>query len=354
MDVKPELVPRVSIIIVNWNGLRHLKPLFDSIKKLDFDKKKLEVLMVDNASTDESVSFTKKNYSSIRILRLDQNYGFCGGNNRGIAEAKGDYILLLNNDVVVDKNLLNALLAGFSSPEVGAVGGKVYEWNEKNPAFSTKNRISSSWPKISPWRCIPFSFTDERPAGSVDYLPGCMLMVRKKLIEEIGSIDEDYQAYFEETDWCARMIRAGHKPFYTPDAMIWHRFLATANAISPDFNHRMMTRNRIRFVLKNFDFLRLFFFLLYYPFEVIWKFLRLNFIILRSVISTPVQRAHDILVISYYSRDLKFVFQSILWNLTNLPRTLQARSIDLGRLKNRQSYNLNLPLRNVAPNRRDL
>lgn len=354
MDVKQEIAPSVSILVVNWNGIRHLRPLFESIGKIDFDKKKFEVLMVDNASTDDSVSFTTKNFPWVRVIQLDKNYGFCGGNNRGINEARGEYVLLLNNDVVVDKDLLGALLKGFSSPLVAAVGGKVYQWNDQNPAFNRNNVISSSWPKISPWRAIPFNFTDERPTSPVDYLPGCVIMVKKNVIEEVGFLDEEYVAYFEETDWCARMIRAGYTVSYVPEAMVWHRVGATGAELSNDFNHRMMVRNRIRFVLKNFDLLNVLFFFLYYPFEVLWKFFRLNLLIVTSLYSNSQQRAHAILSITYYSSDLKFVFQSIYWNIIHITSTILARWRDFKRIKNRRSYNWNLPLSNIDPNRRDL
>ena len=345
----------VSIIIVNWNGIAHLKPLFESIEKLDFDKKKLEVIMVDNASSDDSVKFIEGNFKQAKVLKLDKNYGFCVGNNRGIEQAKGDYILLLNNDTVVDKNLLFALLKGFEKHKTaGAVGGKVYEWNEENPAFGTKNKISSSWPKIRPFTAKPFNFTDEQDDHPVDYLPGCMMMVKKEVIEKVGLLDESYDAYFEETDLCARIIRAGYDLIYLKDAMIWHRVAASSKTISRDFNHKMMARNRVRFVLKNFDLAYLLFFAIYYPLEVIFKFLRLNYLILKSVFSSPGKRGYLVLVIAYYAADLKFVFHSIIWNLMNLPQTVQARFRDLGKIKNRRSYNRNLPLSGVMPNRRDL
>ena len=123
-------LPFVSIITVNFNGIFFLKTLFDSIASLDYPKEKLQVIMVDNGSTDCSVSFVKINYPKVNILEIKKNLGFAGGNNAGIKIAKGDYIAFINNDCMVEKSWLLSLINTLKEKEgknikIGGAGSKV-------------------------------------------------------------------------------------------------------------------------------------------------------------------------------------------------------------------------------------
>jgi GT2 family glycosyltransferase len=121
--------PLISILTVNWNGKRYLDDLFNSIFSLNYPMEKLQVLMVDNNSSDDSVKYVKENFPAVEILELDENRGYAGGNNEGFKKAKGKYIALINNDCVADPNWLGEMLSIFNrskdEAKIGAVGPKV-------------------------------------------------------------------------------------------------------------------------------------------------------------------------------------------------------------------------------------
>jgi len=121
--------PSISIITVNYNGLRFLKNLFNSILNLNYPEDKIQVIMVDNGSTDGSVEFVRSNFPEVEVLVLNKNSGYAGGNNEGFKHARGQYVALINNDCIVDANWLTAMLNTVNSTsgedKVGAVSSKV-------------------------------------------------------------------------------------------------------------------------------------------------------------------------------------------------------------------------------------
>jgi len=121
--------PLISILTVNWNGKRYLDDLFSSIFSLNYPMEKLQVMMVDNNSSDDSIKYVKKKFPSVEIVELDKNHGYAGGNNEGFKRAKGKYIALINNDCVADPDWLGEMLSIFDKStddaKIGAVGPKV-------------------------------------------------------------------------------------------------------------------------------------------------------------------------------------------------------------------------------------
>ena len=121
--------PLISILTVNWNGKRYLDDLFSSIFSLNYPMEKLQVLMVDNNSSDDSVKYVKEKFPAVEIVELDENRGYAGGNNEGFKRAKGKYIALINNDCVADPDWLGEMLDIFNrstdEAKIGAVGPKV-------------------------------------------------------------------------------------------------------------------------------------------------------------------------------------------------------------------------------------
>lgn len=119
-------VPFTSIIIINYNGKHHLQDCLLSVFNINYPKKKYEVILVDNDSQDDSVAFIKKEYPQVKLIESKQNLGFAGGNNLGFSKARGEYIVLLNNDTIVDKNWLKELAKTADSKNVGIVSSKLY------------------------------------------------------------------------------------------------------------------------------------------------------------------------------------------------------------------------------------
>jgi GT2 family glycosyltransferase len=255
--------PKVSIIVLNWNTLDYTLNCIKSLKKLNY--KNFDIVVVDNGSKDNSVKVLR-NVKGIKLIENKKNLGFAEGNNVGARYAleKGaDYIFLLNNDTIVDKNLVKELVkVAESDPKIGIVGPKIYYINSKNLWFAGgKFNLF-----IGDARHIGANKIDKGQFNvikKVDYTSGCAFLIKKRVIDEIGLIDPYYFIYYEETDWCARAKARGYKILYVPKAKLWHKVSASTKASSP-FMIRLNIRNRLVFMKKNAKWYHWITFLLFY------------------------------------------------------------------------------------------
>jgi len=312
----------VSIIIVNWNAKAYLKGCLESILSQTFTD--YEIILVDNASSDDSVTFVKDNFPQVKIIQNKDNVGFAEGNNIGIENSSGKIIALFNPDAVAEKDWLSILVSILqSSKKIAAVTGKMYYLGDQYG----KDAVFCTWSKIDPYSAAPYNFHNDEPVSKVDYLSGAAMAIKRDVLENIGLMDSDYFLYFEESDLCARMIKAGYDLMYVPRAIVWHAVSPLSNSENKIY---YMERSRIRFALKNFD-----------PSYVVSFF----FIFLGEtlfVIFRDIKNRH-------FSRT-KTRFRAISWNLSNFKNTLRARRKHLLILEKNgtvQSYNKNLPLRSV-------
>ncbi len=229
--------PFISIIIVNWNAVHHLKRFLPSVVATNYPN--FEIILADNASTDESVLFTKTTFPDIRVHILDQNYGYCGGNNRAAAVAKGEILLFLNNDVAVDSQWLTELAPAFNSPEIGIVQPKLRsflnpDWFEYAGAAGgfidalgypfCRGRIFDNLEQDQLQYEIP---------GPIFWASGAAFAIRKSLFEELGGFDEDFEFHMEEIDLSWRALRNGHLVWYMPKSVVFHLGGGSLNALSP-------------------------------------------------------------------------------------------------------------------------
>lgn len=296
--------PKVAIIVLNWNGWQDTIECLESLYQITYPN--YEVIVVDNGSENESVEkikeyvdgklpvesrffeYTTKNKplqyfecslkeaetvdgrteetvfclspkKRLILIKNDKNYGFAEGNNIGIRHAfktiNPGYILLLNNDTVVDRNFLRELINVTESDDMIAFAGPknyYYDYHGRT------NVLNFAGGKIIMWR----GKTEQRGRGeldvgqydtiaNVDFILGACLLARKEIIETIGLLDPVYFLYWEETDWCTRAKNAGYKLQYIPNAKIWHKIGASS---TPQINSKIeyyRTRNRSRFVMKN-------------------------------------------------------------------------------------------------------
>jgi len=315
--------PLVSIIVVNWNGIKYIKECLDSLSNLSYSN--YEIILVDNASSDGSVELVEKNYPTVKLIRNKENLGFAEGNNIGIKETKGDLIALFNPDAIAEKEWLSSLVSVLQSSEtIGAVAGKIYYYGDK---FG-KNAVFCTWSKVDPHSASPYNFHKNEPVSKVDYLSGAAMVVKRTVIDKIGFLDPNYFLYFDETDWCARMIRAGYDLVYVPTAIAWHVVSASVDNLLKKTYY--MERSRIRFALKNFD-------TSYIPVFVFIFLSESFFIFFRDVRNRNFART-------------KVRARAILWNLSNLGFTLKRRNSDMYILKKNcqvRSYNKSLPLREL-------
>jgi GT2 family glycosyltransferase len=226
----------LSIVIVNWNVkdlLRNcLQSLFDAFQTAS--SLTTEIIIVDNASTDGSPQMVRDEFSPVHLIASDKNLGYAGGNNTGIAAAKGRYIFILNPDTVVQPGALVAMVEYMDShPAVGALGPQLL-WPD-GTVQSSRRRFptlgSLFWESTLLGQWFPrnrhvqrYHLSDILPdhTQKVDWVVGAALMIRREIWQQIGSIDEDYFMYFEETDWCRRSAKAGWEVHYVPTAQVVH------------------------------------------------------------------------------------------------------------------------------------
>jgi GT2 family glycosyltransferase len=280
-----------------------------------------EIILVDNASTDGSLDLVRKSYTTVKVIESGRNLGFAGGTNLGIKEAKGELIALFNQDAVADKNWLETLISAInSSNDIVAVAGKIFYWGDEQE----RKKIFCTWAKVDPRKALAYNFFDDRPEADVDYLPGCAMLMKKKALDEIGMLDEGYFLYFEETDWCARAIRAGYRLVYVPNAKAWH---VVSGSVESGAKLAFIMRNRIRFALKNFDVLCIPVFTIELMVEVY-----------KTVLKGAQGEGFG---------HISVIMKALGWNCIHLIGTFMARRRDLSRITNGRSYNRSLPLRNV-------
>ncbi len=206
-------LPELSVVIVNYNGVSFLKECINSLRD-NLSGISFEIIVVDNNSEDESCHYIKQNFPDVRLIESKQNLGFGKANNLGVKNAKGETILLLNNDTILQDHLLPAIETLYEKPENGIVAINMMD--------SQKNYISAVGRFPSPLRLIKISMlSDQRKAFktgnfdsklySVDWVSGAFMLIRKSDYEHINGFDTDYFMYVEDVDLCKRMADIGKK-----------------------------------------------------------------------------------------------------------------------------------------------
>lgn len=221
----------LSIIIVNYNGLKFLLDCIASIEK--YADVPYEIIVVDNASCDGSIELLKERYPQVRLIESGCNSGFAVGNNMGGRAAIGDLFLLLNNDTKLLTSLKPAVKRFEEDKRIGALGCRMY-FNDRSFQDSmgfehTPLRVVLTWTGLHRlttsllFREIDFDRARyEKVQDNVDWVSGAFLMTRKDLWEQLGGLDEKYFMYVEDADYCKRVRDAGCRVVYTPEVEIIH------------------------------------------------------------------------------------------------------------------------------------
>jgi GT2 family glycosyltransferase len=222
--------PLVAVILVNWNGKDLTADCLSSLRRVTYTN--FRVLVVDNASSDGSVTALQRSYPEVDILPLPSNRRFAGGNNAGIARAlaaEAEFIVLLNNDTIADPEFLTMLVEAFQSdPRAGMIAPKILYHDHPD-------RLWYAGGEISFWRGTMHHIgIRETDAGQHDvrretgYATGCCLLTSRTVIRQIGLLDESYFMYGEDADWCMRARNAGYRILYEPRARVWHKVSVSA------------------------------------------------------------------------------------------------------------------------------
>jgi GT2 family glycosyltransferase len=259
----PDLL--VSVVIVNRDGRSHLEGCLGSLARQTYQP--LEVIVVDNGSADDSISFVKSNYPETKILELGENRGFSVANNIGIAAAEGDWVFLLNNDTVLAPTCVSEMIcAQIGQTQVAAIVPKMRFL--ALPAF-----INSIGNHVGPrsWGSDNFigyldlgQFDDIKEVPSACF--GAALLSRDAL-EAIGLLDLAYFFYYEDADWSYRARAYGYRILAAPRAMLYHKFGASMKALESDYKLALVVQNRLRYVVKNLGWKRVLQFVFNYTLE---------------------------------------------------------------------------------------
>lgn len=243
--------PLVSIVLVNWNGLEDTKVCLEYIRKQTYSN--IKIIVVDNGSKDGSVDYLETIHD-ITLLKNSKNLGFTGGHITGYTAVEGEYVLLLNNDAVMDTEYVERGVAYLQmDSSIAVLGGRAYQWNENNPLLDKTNSFYA-YQDINPITAEGiFRQVDEGIPRDVNNVSGSCVFIRRSVINEVGYLHDPFFAYYEESDLFARIKRAGHRIVYHPELVIWHANGKTAARKGSSFSFYMMMRNRFRFAVRNFD-----------------------------------------------------------------------------------------------------
>jgi len=297
-----ENLPLVSVVVLNFNGLRYLerglKECLDSVLETDYPN--LEVIFVDNGSSDGSPDFVRQNFkeSEIKVI-INKHNIIAEGYNRGIKASRGKYIALLSNDMIFEPDWLRQITKLMErEPQIGIAGGKrmLYGTSDIIDGIGNNLCLCGRTSGVGKFEIDRGQYNTVR--DDLDYIGGAVVVARK-VLHEIGLFDPDYIIFFEDVELCFRIRKQGYKVVYVPDAVLWHKRFQTIQGIDPVGHHMeyMSYRSRIRFVI-------------------------IHFVIIR-ILSTLVIDLASLMLSNPVSKRL--FLKAYWWNLKNIGTTLKRR-----------------------------
>lgn len=250
MAKRHKYYPLVSIITVNYNQTQVTCALLESLNKISYPN--FEVIVVDNHSTEDDPTKIKQLFPNIVFIENPINYGFAAGNNYGLMRARGDYVLLLNNDIEVPSNFMEPLIDKLEqNPGIGAVSPKIKFYYQPDTiqyaGYNPISKVTMRNSAIGYW---------EKDLGQYDkdyetaYTHGAAMMVPMRVVKEIGLMSYIFFLYYEEADWCARIKQAGYKIYYVGTSYVLHKESVSTGKLSA-LKIYYQNRNRIVFMRRN-------------------------------------------------------------------------------------------------------
>ena len=244
-------LPRVAIVVLNYNGRHHLAGCFESLAELDYPKQKLEAVLVDNASTDGSLEEMRAKHAWVRVVANDHNTGFSAGCNQGADVAQeAEVIVFLNNDMRVARDWLSELVAPIVRKECAATTAKMFSWDGKliNSAGGGMNFHGIG---------IQHGYMEEPgPEHDVPRLSlfacGGAMAIDREVFFDVGGFDQEFFAYYEDVDLGWRMWVLGHEIRYVPQAVCYHHHSSTSGAFPLETVRLLQVRNPLFACFKNY------------------------------------------------------------------------------------------------------
>ena len=240
----------ISIVIPNYNGRELLPPLLDSIRNLDYPKDNIEIIIVDDASTDGFQSSIITDYPEARLIENKRNKRFVFTANRGAREAKGRYLLFLNNDTKANPDIIKALLKTMESdPDCRSVGARMLNWDGSHILFNG-GYINFEGKGFEEGCSVDSPESDNSRSEQLFSCGGAML-VDRVIFLDLGAFDEDYGMIYEDVDFGWRLNLAGYKSLFSSDAIVYHHHHASLDAISYHLKAVYFERNSLQTIYKN-------------------------------------------------------------------------------------------------------
>jgi len=307
--------PKVSIIIVNWNSWKDTIECLESLQRITYPN--YEIILVDNGSKDESIEKIKKwangdikvkskffkynptnkpikcieydreeaekdegkkkeitslaSNERLIIIKNEKNYGFAEGNNIGIKYTlkvlNPDYVLMLNNDTVVDKKFLTELVkVAEGNEKIGIVGPKIYFYDRPANIQSAGGKISFIKGRTYPLQYNELDSKLNNELKKTEFVCGCAMLIHNRFLQKFGLFDPSYFSYWEDVDLSLRIRKEGYELFLVPQAKIWHKGSASTGGYMNPYAYYYSVRNAIYFVLKYGNIIQCLVFLLYFLF----------------------------------------------------------------------------------------
>ena len=249
------MAPTIAIVILNWNGRKYLEKFLPFVTASTIPG--AEVIVADNASTDDSIAFLREKYPGLRIITLDRNYGFAGGYNEALKQVKSDYYVLLNSDVEVHPGWLEPAIALLENDHsIGACQPKILMYDDRTRfeyAGAAGGWLDYLGYPFAKGRVFDVCEKDEGQydqAEPIFWASGAALFIRAGLYHELGGLDGFFFAHQEEIDLCWRMQLAGHKVYSCPASIVYH----VGGGTLPKGNERKVFlnfRNNLIMIAKN-------------------------------------------------------------------------------------------------------
>lgn len=249
----------VGVVMVNYNGQNYNKECIDSIFNSNY--KNIKIYIIDNCSVDNSVEELEKLYGNkVTLIKGDKNRGFAGATNIGIKlalEDKVDYVLLLNNDTVIDNKMIKNMIQVSKRNGGAVISPKIYYYDPSNIIWSAGGKIKWECGCTRQYGMGKKDCSEYDEEKEVDFATGCCMLIPVDVIKNIGILSEEYFLYFEDTDFCVKLKRNGYKIIYDPTAFMFHKVSASSGGLNSKIFIYYYTRGRFLFNSKfNNDFFK--------------------------------------------------------------------------------------------------
>ncbi len=248
-------IRKVSVVVLSWNGLEHLKICLPALAEQQAPGVEWEVLVLDNGSSDATADWVRRHYPQVRLIESQVNLGFCAGNNRLIAEASGEAVVLLNNDTRPCPGWLAALVDALAAApaDVAAVSGLIVDWQGERLDFARGAMTFDGHAFQLDFRRRLSAIALPAAGEELAFACGGNMIIRRQSFLAAGGFDQDYFAYLEDVDLGWRLWASGERVIFSPDALVHHRSGATSDLLGLYNRGYLFERNAFLTAYKNYQ-----------------------------------------------------------------------------------------------------